>query len=444
MANRYRRELLGSAVGAFLTSIAMTDAEPASLPVTAGRAFSVSAVDFGAVGDGIAPDGQAIQKAIDSVGAVGGGLVTLPAGIYRLERQLVLDKDVALIGCYQGPTSHTQAEADVQSKQLRGTVLTTDLSAGDEDATPLITVGNNCTLAGVAVYYPGQNPAGLPTPYPWTIDMTGNNATVRQVELINSYRGIRAVGAIRHLIRDVTGQPLRVGIYIDQIYDIGRIENVHWNPWWSSSPNMIDFLYRNGEAFVFGRSDWEYVYNTFAFGYRHGYRFIKTADGSCNGNFLGIGADSSWNSATVDACSELGVLVTNGEFVAMPNSASGQTFPDADARQVLVKETNKGVLRFVNSAFWGPSTQVASISGTGTVGFSDCTFQNGSDNAPVIDALSGSILVRGCEFRQSGTPVVVGAGVTAGVVTGNIFHGSGKVINLSTADIQIGLNSTTL
>lgn len=38
-----------------------------------------------------------------------------------------------------------------------------------------------------------------------------------------------------------------------------------------------------------GRSDWEYVFNTFAFAYSIGYHFIERATGSMNGNFLGIG-----------------------------------------------------------------------------------------------------------------------------------------------------------
>ena len=42
---------------------------------------------------------------------------------------------------------------------------------------------------------------------------------------------------------------------------------------------------------MFARSDWEYVFNTFAFGYAIGYHFIASKEGSCNGNFLGIGKD---------------------------------------------------------------------------------------------------------------------------------------------------------
>ena len=41
------------------------------------------------------------------------------------------------------------------------------------------------------------------------------------------------------------------------------------------------------------RTDWEYVFNTFAFGYAIGYHFIETSTGSMNGNFLGIGSDLS-------------------------------------------------------------------------------------------------------------------------------------------------------
>ena len=45
----------------------------------------------------------------------------------------------------------------------------------------------------------------------------------------------------------------------------------------------------HGRSFVFARTDWEYVLNTFSFGYAIGYHFIASDKGSCNGNFLGIG-----------------------------------------------------------------------------------------------------------------------------------------------------------
>jgi hypothetical protein len=52
--------------------------------VAAKLADVVSVKDFGAVGDGVTDDTAAIQAAIDSVAAFGGGTVFFPAGSYRL------------------------------------------------------------------------------------------------------------------------------------------------------------------------------------------------------------------------------------------------------------------------------------------------------------------------------------------------------------------------
>ena len=80
-------------------------------------------------------------------------------------------------------------------------------------------------------------------------------------------------------------------------YDIGRIEDVHFNPWYSDGHPFYYWQTTHGRAFVFGRSDWEYVFNTFAFAYAIGYHFIERETGSMNGNFLGIGMDAATNAS---------------------------------------------------------------------------------------------------------------------------------------------------
>jgi hypothetical protein len=161
-------------------------------------------------------------------------------------------------------------------------------------------------LKGVVRYYPKQDPEQEPKSYPWAIAMRGKNPAVLDVELLNPYNGIHAAQNERHLIRNVSGQPLHVGIWVDDIWDIGRIENVHFNPWWSMQPKLLDWQMRNGQAFVFGRSDWQYVLNTFCYGYWIGYRFIATQRGVCNGNFVGIGADDCYTALVVDQCAPIG------------------------------------------------------------------------------------------------------------------------------------------
>jgi hypothetical protein len=89
----------------------------------------------------------------------------------------------------------------------------------------------------------------------------------------------------------VQGQPLNIGIFVDQIEDIGRVEDVHFVPWFSESPPLIYHQTTFGRAFIFGRADWEYVFNTFAYAYAIGYHFVNRPTGcvhACLQCFFGV------------------------------------------------------------------------------------------------------------------------------------------------------------
>ncbi len=239
----------------------------------------------------------------------------------------------------------------------------------------------------------------------------------------------------RHNIRNVTGQPLRRGILVDAIYDIGRIENVHFNPWWSGRSKVYQWQTENGEAFIFGRADWEYVLNTFAFGYRVGYKFIHTATGDCNGNFLGIGADDCNRAVLVEQSAPYGLLIANAEFTS---------FHGDDPTMVEVGPAKtKASCASAIAPSGGRAIRSRRSPAAGTVGFSDCTFVQWSKEGDraAIQASSGNVLVRGCEFRQKKRHIALGAGVTSAIVTGNLFTGPAQIENASKGDVQIGLNA---
>lgn len=81
---------------------------------------SVSVKDFGAVGDGVADDTAAVNAAIAYVGAVGGGTVYLPAGVYALRNSnptaTSWDNDRAI---YIGFSNIQLAGAGVGATKLR-------------------------------------------------------------------------------------------------------------------------------------------------------------------------------------------------------------------------------------------------------------------------------------------------------------------------------------
>ncbi len=400
-------------------------------------ADTVSVRDFGAVGDGKTDDTAAFQKALDAVGKAGGGTLYAPRGNYFFAGHLNVPDGVTLAGLWQSVPAHNGLRnAGLPKPTDDGTTFLVTEGKGQEDGRAFITLNTNSTLKGVVLYYPEQHIDAEPAPYPWAIAMRGKNPAVLAVEMLNPYNGIDATQNERHLIRDVHGQPLRRGVFVDSIYDIGRVENVHFNPWWSMRPKLFQWQMENGEAFIFGRSDWQYVYNTFCFGYKVGYRFIKSDRGVCNGNFLGIGADDCYTSLVVDGCAPFGLLITNGEFVS---------FHGPDPTMINVGKGNTGSVRFVNCAFWGPCNQIAKIAGRGTVGFGDCTFTQwgGKEGTlPAIQAQSGTVLIRGCEFRQDRPQIQLGKNVHRAVIAENIFTGAERIDNQSEGNVQIGLNSS--
>lgn len=203
---------------------------PAGHP-TLGSVVSVS--DYGAVGDGTTDNTAAFAAAIAALNT--GGAVLVPSGQFSFDGSIELPTGTALVGTYHSVPSH-DLRATNGTVILDGSQLWPRGGAGNSSGTPFVTVGGNAAIKGLMIYYPAQDPHKTPVPYPWSICLKSgtNNAAVIDVELLNSYLGILASGAARHYIARVQGQPVLIGISIDETYDIGRVENVHFNPWFRS------------------------------------------------------------------------------------------------------------------------------------------------------------------------------------------------------------------
>jgi len=402
------------------------------VPPVTGNPMVRSVMDYGACPDGTRDNTLIFQKALDTTAVVNGGIVEVPSGRYRFEGAITIPSNVTLRGTFTYAPSHTGFR-DVNREQLPvyGSVLEPVGGAGSKEGTPFITVQANAVVQGCTIHYPDQKPgADAPTPYPYAVALRGNNPAILDMQLLNPYQGIDASHNQRALIRNIHGQPIYIGLFVDAIYDIGRIENVHWNPWWSLNTKVYQWQVENGTGFIFGKTDWHYVHNTFCFGYNVGYKFIKTEGGSTNGNFLGIGADDCYTSLVVEESAPMGILITNGEFVS---------FHGPDPTMVRVEKTHTGTIRFVNCAFWGPARRNAVLDGVGTVGFSDCTFmqwgyeQEGDKRhhaiLPSIDVEGGSVILNGNEFLENKPQVKIGPKVERAIVTGNLVNGEIRVVS---------------
>jgi len=94
--------IAGSAPSSGVISSAM---QPVTMAATlaAGRlameiSDAVSVKDYGAIGDGVADDTDAIEDALAAANAAGGGVVTLPVGTFKITRGLTIPRNVGLVG----------------------------------------------------------------------------------------------------------------------------------------------------------------------------------------------------------------------------------------------------------------------------------------------------------------------------------------------------------
>jgi len=383
-----------------------------------GGVFPVIA--FGAKGDGVTDDTAAIQRAIDAAANLG-GIVVIPAGKHVVAGSLTVPAGVTVRGVNTRP---------LYIEPAVGTII---LATGgrDNEAAPALFELRSGAVEALTVYYPDQKPTDI-HPYPWTFRCAGGDDTIQDVTLINSYNGIRTgpEANTRHLIRNVFGTVLRRGIFVDSCTDIGRIENVQFHcHYWSSTAfggawdPVYEYMWKNLEAFIFARTDWEYVLNTFVFPTRIGYHFIETDHGACNGQFCGIGSDASEYCVVVDAIQYMGLLITNGQFVS---------FNGPNPVEIVVNPTCRGSVRLTNCAFWGPAKQIATLKGQSFVSFENCFISDwGKDDPamPGLDAQSGRIQVRGCSFQSDRPAVRLGPEVKHAVITDNNGDHGVRVIN---------------
>ncbi|MBN1347217.1 MAG: hypothetical protein JXQ73_31285 [Phycisphaerae bacterium] len=385
--------------------------------------FSVT--DFGAVADDKTDCTKAFDDALKAADAADGGIVWVPAGKYRV-RELTIPRRVTLRGTFEAPPRHWKSG---------GTVIMAVPEKTGEDGRPFCIMHECAALRGLTIHYPNQKATDTPDPYPWCVRGIGDNVTLTDVLLSNPYNGIdlgTEHPAGRHYVNRVNMHALRRGIYVDKCFDVGRIESLHIWPFWQMDGPIRKFTIEHGEAFIIGKTDWEYVTNCFCIGYKIGFHFIKTAHGAGNGVFTNSGSDVGPLAVLVDEVQRhSGISFVNCQMMAT----------------VKVAATNRGPVKFTGCGFWpiketGPQ---AILDGQDTVSFNACHFagwdENKSGQACIV-AAAGSLIVTGCDFlkEKAVKHVVLGEKLQSAVITASRFRGGEKIENHSHGDVQIGLN----
>lgn len=393
---------------------------------------------YGAVGDGYTDCTEAFQAALDAAATEGGGIVFVPAGVYRFEGTLILPDNVTLEGVWRAPQRGEPVEA--------GSVLNVLSGHDDMEGAPFLRMGTSSTLRGLTLYYPNQVRANPPIPYPWAVQANGHadNISILDVTMINPYKAVDlgTYPAGRHYINNLHAYPLYLGLYINQCYDVGRIENVHFWPFWDLDPNspLWAFTKEHATAFLIGKTDGQMGHNLFSIFYRYGMRFIAGPIYDENRNIIDYQAGSGMYSNCYMDVSPCAVRVDT----AMEKA--GISFVNASIMsRVEVGPQNRGTVKFTASGFWatGDLEEHAVLEGRGAVIFEACHF-NDWDRAgrgvPCIDANNRRVIINACEFptdRDNPLLVRLGPRVRSAIITSNLMPGGEHVENHAPPEAQV-------
>ena len=236
-------------------------------------------------------------------------------------------------------------------------------------------------------------------------------------------------------------------MYVNHTFDIGRIENVHFNPhyWASCTANtkplrsraaqkkLWHYLEENLEGFRIGKTDWEYMSGCFVIFAKFGLHFVHTQNGDPNVVISQSGSDVGPIAVQVDASqSHAGLAFTNCQFM----------------ETVKIGPENQGPVKFSNCGFWpiGKTGSQAVLAGKGTTIFEACHFagwaKDGSD-APCIDVQSGAALIHACDFFDAGkNQLRVGPKAIGVTISGCRLQGGQRfeIADEVKDQVQVGLN----
>ncbi|WP_305779281.1 glycosyl hydrolase family 28-related protein, partial [Paenibacillus sp. 598K] len=415
-----------------------TTAFPAQDVVIAG--FDVTDPRYGADPTGMSDATAAFRHALNDCAEAGGGVVYAPDGQYKLLGSLFVPNSCTLRGDWKQPTD--------TDKTVDGTLLLVYPGRGDAQARPFVTMGTAAGVRNLSIYYPEQTIDEV-EPYPYTIDLTTpSSGTAMNLTLVNAYRGMMTDKRVNglHYIRDVYGTPLQTGMYLDYVYDVGRVEEVVFSPdYWAESglagsPSAATIAaYTQGDhdsvGIVIARNDWEVLNGITIDRYATGIRFIHTS-GASNGSIYNLTIKGARVGVDAEGVSPIGWLISASSIEA----TAGE-----DPVAVLAPASfANSALQFNKTAFSGSGSAVRQL-GDGLLSFVNSSFDSWSAAGCAIEASAGSLLVQGSEFASAtggARHLCLDSGVSSASLLSNDYSGTAVIDNANPANSQIVIDQS--
>ncbi|MEM6910060.1 MAG: glycosyl hydrolase family 28-related protein [Verrucomicrobiota bacterium] len=184
--------------------------------------YDVTASPYSADRHGKRDSTAAFQRALEDA-EQSGGTVYAPAGRYRIDGTLTVPMGVTLRGDFKEPTP--------EEARVLGTVLLAFAGRGSVEGPPFISIEQG-GVRDLSVIYPEQTVTDI-QPYPTCVHLVGN-AAVKNLNLVNAYRGI-LTGSFSTVL-NVYGSPLDIGVTMLKAAAVPRCSQISLSPrYWAES-----------------------------------------------------------------------------------------------------------------------------------------------------------------------------------------------------------------
>lgn len=242
--------------------------------------------DFGADSTGTNDSTTAIQDALNTCRAEGGGTVYLPAGTYKVSRMITVPPFCQIRGDWRDPDSGSGSY---------GTVISAVVPAG---TTRLFFMSCGAGAVGLTVYYPNQsatNPVDYGWAFDWPCQINGCDASggFQNITLLNSYKGIsicatddRGPDHCNGFYDNLKGTALYCGLMVVNAAGTDNFNNIKFdNSYWANagssynapSKTTLDTWTRaNGTAFRFSHNEADQFFKLTASNYKYGIHIDNT------------------------------------------------------------------------------------------------------------------------------------------------------------------------
>ncbi len=387
---------------------------------------------------------RTINKGTQADGTPNGGVLYIPEGKYLIQGTLYIPKGVTIRGDWQKPVKGQSIKGTIlmaNNPNARGhdcTLLPNGNPGTAYEAQALIIMQPSSAVRDLNIWYPEQDPNNI-VAYPPAIlfgqqGYWGNDYTLASnITLVNAFDGVifsRRSGGGAPNCYGIYGTPLRRGIEIDNIAEVGRIDNVDFSAdYWAGSglpgsPSVNgphkQYIRDNGTAVVMRRNDWSFIGKVKAEGYNIGYRMDLSYNKDGNGNYT---APNGHNYGMEFIDCKYGVY-------AAAVAGAGMMFYDYKFTNCdygfYLDNNPKGVIQIQGCQF---DTKIASIYAPLTNTTKLLLNQN-TINKGTVDVRGGLISIVNCDFNNDPDQIILGANVRA-IVTGNRFQKEASIKNVS-------------